>query len=167
VEGADLAFEVVDVLAFGELRPADVSDIVGVDVSAVDTVHAIVSSSDGLIEAHVKLACVRAGRGVQRRLCCPGCFRPAQILRAHNGVLRCARCQPHRTTAQLERTCRWWNREGGRMTDLLLRTARRRPGREQMQQLERLARKLVAEDERRLTAVMPMVRCALSLGRTS
>jgi hypothetical protein len=161
-----VAFEVV-VLAIGELRPADVSDIVGVDADTVDTVHAIVSSSDGLFEAKVKLACVRAGRGVQRRLCCPGCSRPAQILRAHNGALRCALCQPHRTAAQLERTCRWWNREGGRMTDRLLRTVRRRPGREQMQQLERLARKLLVDDRRRLTAVMQLVRSALSLGGSS
>lgn len=102
-----------------------------------------------IIDSPIRLVDVEAGRGNHRQFSCPTCSAPARLLRASSETraLHCARCRPHRTARQLERSTRWWRRLGGRELDELLRLAHR-PGFAKLNRMEELVQLLLTADRR-------------------
>jgi hypothetical protein len=158
-----MAFEVVFSCALGGVVMADMRAALGPALDLRDSVHVVVLTAEGLVDATLGLVATRAGPGVRHALRCPGCGYAASILRAQGGVLRCARCRAHRTSRQTHRSTRWWLREGGEATDRLVRLAQQTGRRGRMQKMTTLATALVGDDERRLAALVPRVRSVLAL----
>jgi hypothetical protein len=140
---------------FGPLRP-------GMQVTAM----ALAPAGGGPSVARLVLMAMGGARGGRCGFACPQCERPRALLVVDGeGGLACRPCTRERTRRQSERTCREWLRLGGELTDRLVR-ALLKPRRSTHAVLERareLAGELVAGDEDRLAAIMPLVAAASEL----
>jgi hypothetical protein len=113
------------------------------------------------VTADVSLVSKPSGRSCHRCFRCPRCGRAAAVLRAHGSELFCARCRPHRTARQLQRSTCWWRDEGGRETDQLLRLVLRHGHRSD--DARRLAADLLRADRARFQALAPKIKAALDV----
>ena len=111
----------------GVLRMQDVRAALGDVLHMARQIDVVVVATTGApFAGTVCIARKAAGRGEHVALRCPLCLRARLVLYAQDGALRCGHCARRRTRRALERTCRDWNRLGGREEDALLRAARRR-----------------------------------------
>lgn len=146
--------------AVGTVRLSDVRD-----TADGNTVEVVVLRRDGPpLATTIGFTDSWAGRGWMKQLRCPGCGGPARTLRVSGGGLFCARCVPHRTEHQRQRTMAEWRKLHGRHFDELLRLLLRRglmpAGR---QRAERLATAAGRADEARVEEMEKLTEAALDL----
>jgi len=123
-----MAFEVIPRL--GEVRTSDLRRILGVAFPETKVATIVIPPGRGTppYRGLVSLRLVRAGRGWQNRLVCPGCKGTKIALQvSERGGLACKACLGLLTRRQRERSCQTWRGLGGEQEDEILRLALR-PG---------------------------------------
>lgn len=147
-----------------EVGTVRLSDVRGVDEG--DDVAVVVLRRDGPpLVATIGFAESWASRGWMTQLRCPCCGSPARALRASGAGLYCARCVPHRTEHQRQRSLAEWRKLQGRQFDRLLRLLQRRGLTvARGEKAQRLADAIGRAAEARVDEMEKLTEAALSLG---
>lgn len=136
----------------GAVRVVDLRAALGSEALKADSVVVTVLSGTDVIQARICLIGKPSGRGMHRCFSCPRCGAMAAVLRCADGKLLCARCRPHRTERQRQRSTRWWRHEGGCDLDALQRLALRPAAARRFERMVALANRIMREDQDRVGA---------------
>lgn len=136
----------------GEVRWSDLRAVIDADAASVRVT--VLARGAAPAVATVEVGQRWAGRGWARMFCCPRCREPANVLRAVEGELLCARCHPTLTASQRCKNTAAWTRFDGALEHRLLRTvSKARAG-----EAEHLAAELISRDEARVDSTEQRVR---------
>ena len=106
-------------------------------------------------------------RGWELQLACPLCRQPSRVLRQRDGAFCCARCAPRSSPHHRFKNCRYWTRDGGKMTAELVRRLMTRADNRTTQGLDQLAATLACDTIDQAESLFPIICSALSVGESS